>query len=281
MWNHHFMRPSSDQTWSIELELGAELRRLRHQAGKTKRDVSEARLGSREKTYRMESGKGPYKWNDVEALCRLYGASAEHTALLVEMAHATVDRDSTWLESSPRRFGLYLMLEKRATELTAVNGMIPGLLQTTDYHQALLNSSWPLASREAEVSQIKLRQDRQEALWARDGVLVTWLIAEAGLHHRVGTEQVMKEQLERLRTLAGRSGVRILYVPLEAPPGPAMQAPFMVVQTPLGVSIYIETIEGGRILSDPDTVQRYQAATSMAIATARDIREWRSERREH
>ena len=52
----------------VRRQLGVRLRRLRDAAGKTDRDSEEARLASRAKLWRIETGKVPVKVADVRAL---------------------------------------------------------------------------------------------------------------------------------------------------------------------------------------------------------------------
>ncbi|GLY30818.1 DUF5753 domain-containing protein [Kineosporia sp. NBRC 101731] len=268
------MSPEGDQRWSIAAELGAELKAARLRAHHTYADVKLALLGGKEKIWRIETGKGPYKWDHIQALCTFYGIESPRTALFVEMARATEQPDGTWVDSNPARFGLYVLLERRSTQLTSIAGdLMNGLLQTAEYHRAMLDA-WPLDTATAEAEQIKLRQERQETFWNRSDSRLDVIMSQAALEHRVGSQTVMDEQLRRIRFLAERKGVNLRYVPSSSPPHGGMRGNFTLVQTELGTSVYTEHIEGGRLLSEPRIIESYVEAARSAMAASRDIREW-------
>ena len=272
--NIHSMSSDGGQRWTIAAELGAELKVARLRSSKTYADVKLALLGGKEKIWRIESGKGPYKWEHVQALCAFYGIPPQRTSLFVEMARATEQPDGTWVDSNPARFGLYVLLERRATHLTSISGdLMNGLLQTADYHRAMLDA-WPLETATAEAEQMKLRQERQEAFWSRSDLRLDVIMNQAALEHQVGDQSVMDDQLRRIRSLAERDGMTLRYIPSSSPPHGGMRGNFTLVRTELGTSVYTEHIEGGRILSNPRILESYVEAARSARAASRDIREW-------
>src|ERR1700755_659515 len=103
----------------VRRQLGSKLRQLRLAAGKDVRDVTEAKLGSKAKISRIETGKGPVRLADVWALCRFYGADAETTEALSSLVPGT--QQETWWEAIPggvsRYFGLYAGLEAAANSI--------------------------------------------------------------------------------------------------------------------------------------------------------------------
>ncbi len=267
------MSGDTQQKWSIGLELGAALAAARKRARKTKDDVATAHLGSRQKTWRMETGVGPYKVADVRALAELYEVSGQERELWTAMAAAS--EDSTWTEKaevdSPPRFGLFMLIERQAA-ITAVNEeMINGLAQTVDYHCALLDF-WGL---DKPAAQLRLRQDRQEAFWGQESPRLRLILPEAALRHQIGGAAVMQAQINHLRSLAERTGVSVLWVPVSCGPHRAMKGAFTILSTLRGESVYTEHLDGGRILADPDTVQRYKVAAETTAELACDIKEFR------
>jgi hypothetical protein len=271
------MSADTGGSWSVGLELSAELLAARLKTGKSRSDVGKTKIASSQKLWRMETGIGPWKVSDITALCLLYGVADERRFVLEEMARASTQ--DTWTEkfasSSPPRFGLYLSMEARAEVLTVINGeLVPGLMQTAEYHRALLDV-WPLSDNEAETNQMQLRRERQDAFWRREDAQLHVVMAESALAHRVGSAEVMKAQLEHLRSLADRLGVSVRYIPADSPPHAAMKGGFILIQTAQGVSAYLENIHGSQLLSDPATIRRFQEAAKMVAETSRDIREWR------
>ncbi|GAA3598679.1 hypothetical protein GCM10022223_12570 [Kineosporia mesophila] len=209
----------------------------------------------------------------MQALCSLYDVPAAHTSLLVEMAKSTQEKGD-WLESSPQRFGLYLLMEKRATSVTTVTlDVIHGLLQTPEYHEAL-QADYPYPSPDDAVAQRNKRQERQAAFWDRGDACLKVVMSEAALRRLVGSSAIMAEQIIRLRYMARRDGVSIRYIPLDYATAPSLPGAFTLITTELGTSAYTEHLGGGRVLSAPTIVTQARALANLATKASRDIGEW-------
>jgi transcriptional regulator with XRE-family HTH domain len=259
--------------WSVGRELGRELRALREKLGKSLSDVALAKVGSRQKISRMETGIGPWRHADVKLLCELYGLSPLETALFTDMADASGE-NSFSDSSNPARFGLYLRMEGRAQALTVVSlDLVHGLFQTSAYHEAL-QAAWVFPSSAHAEAQIKQRQARQFAFWEREDVRITAVMSEAALINVRGSRAVMEEQVERLRQFARRPGVSIRYMPLGNPATPGLLGPFTLIATQLGEAAYYEHLNGGRIFSDASMVSEFRSAANLSIRASRDIGEW-------
>ncbi|MBT0769479.1 helix-turn-helix domain-containing protein [Kineosporia sp. J2-2] len=259
--------------WSVGAELGRELREIRERRGKTLSDVALAKVGSRQKLSRMETGQGPWRYADVKVLCELYGLSALDTALFCDMALAS--SETTFSDpSNPARFGLYLRMEGRAQALTVVTiDVIHGLFQTPEYHAAM-QQDWIYPSPEHAEQQFKQRQARQIAFWNRQDVHIESVMSEAALKRVVGSRSIMKEQMEHLHLLGQRDGVKIRFIPQDFPSAPGLPGQFTLISTNIGDAAYVEHIDGGRILSNPTVVTDFRNAASLASKASRDIGEW-------
>jgi transcriptional regulator with XRE-family HTH domain len=259
--------------WSVGRELGKELRELREQRGKSLSDVALAKVGSRQKLSRMETGIGPWRHADVKLLCELYGLSPLETTLFTDMADAS--GETSFSDSSnPARFGLYLRMEGRAQALTVVSlDLVHGLFQTSAYHEAL-QAAWAFPSPDHAQAQFRQRQARQLAFWEREDVRITAVMSEAALTNVRGSQKVMDGQVERLRHLGRREGVSIRYMPLADPSTPGLLGSFTLIMTQLGQAAYYEHLNGGRIFSDASTVSEFRSAANLAMKASRDIGEW-------
>src|SRR5262249_44621897 len=182
----------------VRRQLGRQLRRLRDAAGVTEHDVVEAGLASRAKLWRIESGKTAIKIGDVRALCWLYRVDQATTDALANLAQGSIARG--WWEDYghvlPDWFGLYVGLEAAASEIRIYDPeVVHGLLQTPNYLRALFVDSGVDIDEEAVQQQIKLRQERQQALTIRRPPLRVTAILGAGVLARiVGGKRVMAEQ---------------------------------------------------------------------------------------
>ncbi|MDQ4116224.1 MAG: helix-turn-helix domain-containing protein, partial [Actinomycetota bacterium] len=133
--------------------LGAELRRLRGNAGLRLDEVAGRLTCSTSKISRLENGKGIPKARDVEDLMSLYGVRADlEVAMLRRLVQES--RSSGWWESyvdglSTERYVLdnparYAALETDAVAVTTFDvSVLHGLAQTRRYSRALLEQRLP------------------------------------------------------------------------------------------------------------------------------------------
>src|SRR6266568_3434625 len=204
----------------VRRQLGRQLRRLRDASSKTEQDVVEAGLASRAKLWRIESGKTAIKIGDVRALCWLYKVDQATTDALAELAKGTSTR-GWWEEYSdvlPDWFGLYVGLEAAASEIRVYEPeLVHGLLQTPNYLRALVIDSGFDLDEGTIQRQIKLRQERQQALTIRTPPLrITAILGAAVLARPVGSKATMKEQVARLLELDELDHVDIRVMPWNA-----------------------------------------------------------------
>src|SRR3954468_11744523 len=133
--------------------LGAELRRLRNDAGLTLDEVAGRMTCSTSKISRLETGKGIPKVPDVRELMRIYGVGSGDVEIeLLRLVHEA--REHGWWEPladavQPERYvldspGRYPALENDATSAwTFSASLVHGLLQTEDYARAMSNAFLP------------------------------------------------------------------------------------------------------------------------------------------
>ncbi|HWS32456.1 MAG TPA: helix-turn-helix transcriptional regulator [Actinoplanes sp.] len=96
-------------------------------------------------------------------------------------------------------------------------GVIPGLLQVSDYAEAVMRSVYRLSEHaDADlVAAIAGRMARQRVL-AMPGKTFHFLLAEAALSSRLGSPETMLSQIRRIRQEAGRENVTISVIPFDA-----------------------------------------------------------------
>ncbi|MCA1709618.1 MAG: helix-turn-helix domain-containing protein, partial [Actinobacteria bacterium] len=127
-------------------QLGRYLRDLRGQARLTVRAAAATLEWSEGKIWRIETGQTGMRSLDVEAMCRIYGASAETTEALMALAKETKARG--WWHSYgdviPEYFDVYIGLEESASHFSWYESeLVPGLLQTEDYARTVIRSGNP------------------------------------------------------------------------------------------------------------------------------------------
>ncbi len=250
----------------VRRQLGRQLRRLRDASSKTEQDVVEAGLASRAKLWRIESGKTAIKIGDVRALCWLYKVDQATTDALAELAKGTSTR-GWWEEYSdvlPDWFGLYVGLEAAASEIRVYEPeLVHGLLQTPNYLRALVIDSGFDLDEGTIQRQIKLRQERQQALTIRTPPLrITAILGAAVLARPVGSKATMKEQVARLLELDELDHVDIRVMPWNAGGHAAMHiGGFAILDFPDPddpAVVYLESHTGARYLEKPEELTEYR-----------------------
>jgi transcriptional regulator with XRE-family HTH domain len=265
----------------VRRTLGRRLTRLRVASGKSRREVAEAKLGISEPTlHRIETGKVPVTVANVRALCWLYGADASITDALAELALGTSQEE--WWDTNPvipDWFKLYVGLEASASRIFSYDGeVIPGELQTEQYARAVFGAEQP-ADAEAADRHVKLRMQRQQALFARvPGPQVVTILGEGALVRPVGGEAVLKAQIEHLRHAAKRGNVEIRVLPFSVGAHAAMAGAFRIMDfdDPEDPDVvYLENHVGAMYLEEPAEVEEYRRIFQLIRNEAIPVEDYR------
>jgi len=245
------------------LLLGGQLHRLRESRGITAEQAAKAIRGSHSKISRMERGRVGFKQRDVADLLTLYGVidDAERAALLnlAQEAkvpgwwHAYSDVMPAWLEH-------YVGLEAVASAIrTYQTQLVPELLQTDDYARAL-SSSHGASPSEGEIARRReLRASRQEILRG-PGAPELRVVIDEGVLRRMGSGNVVRDQLKYLAEMADHPAVKLQILPFSAGAHPAMGGSFTILrfaERELADVVYVEQLTSGFQLDKPTEVDYY------------------------
>jgi transcriptional regulator with XRE-family HTH domain len=139
-----------------------------------------------------------------------------------------------------------------ATIRTYEETVVPGLLQTAEYAQALfIGGGQPDIER-----RVAARMRRQQIL---DRVKLCVVVEEAALRKQVGGAEVMRKQLLYLADVSVHPAVAIRVLPLSAGAHPAMGGPFVILDFDQDPSIvYQETVAEVSVVESETTVQAYR-----------------------
>ncbi|NJC69747.1 helix-turn-helix domain-containing protein [Planosporangium thailandense] len=266
----------------VRRQLGRRLRRLREAAGKSERDVETAKLLSRTKLWRIESGKTAIKVADVRALCWLYGADAPTTDALAGLAVGTTEQGwwEDYREAVPDWFGLYIGLEAAASEIRIYDPeLVHGLLQTPAYVRALWEAGAGDRSEQAVQGQINLRMQRQRSIRDRVPPLRVAVVLGAGVLARsVGGAQVMAEQVDRLCELSKLDHIDIRVLTWDAGAHAAMHTGAFTIldfdDPDDPAVVYLETHTGARYLERPEELDQYRRIFDLICVKAVPIEEY-------
>ena len=264
-------------------QLGRHLRALRNQAKLTTRLAAQALEWSEPKLWRIETGQTALRSLDVEAMCRVYGASTEVTQGLMVLARET--KTAGWWHPHddviPDWLDLYLGLEEAASRVQSYEPeLVPGLLQTADYARTVLQAEHPDAGGQELARRVQARVARQALLVRVTAPLTAeLLIGEPVLRRPVGGAQIMAEQLTQLTEAALLPNVSIKMVPLRARLHcGVLSGPFVILRFPVNGDgqegeppvVYVPGFTGALYLERPRPIRRYQELYADIAATALD-----------
>jgi transcriptional regulator with XRE-family HTH domain len=241
-------------------ELGALLRAMRTEAGMTVEQVAEALLVSPSKISRLETGQRGASARDIRDLLALYGVTdaglREHLSMI-----AREGKQQAWWQPYDLPYATYVGLEAEATVISDFeSGVVPGLLQTSDYARAVHEAVMPRLSPAVIEQRIEARRTRQSILTRDDEPPKLRAIAdEAILHRVVGGPAVMAAQLDHVIQVCERPNVTMQVIPYAAGAHPALDSTFILLTfaPPMPGVVYVDGLVGQVYLERPQDVQRY------------------------
>ncbi|GAA2352094.1 helix-turn-helix domain-containing protein [Streptomyces sp. XM4011] len=271
---------------AIQRDVGAELRRLRLEAGFATQTAAAKQLKcSQNKISYVESGK---RWPDdalLKRMLKVYGVEEpKRTEILTTIRTGkSIDR-SWWQEPKYRslitgRFGRIFPLEDAAETMWVHSGTyVPGLLQTRDYIEALAAFGQKDESALHRELFVETRLRRQQILTRSQPVTMHALFLESALWPRVGGPEVMKGQLRHLRDMAARENITLRTVPFSAGAAATLGAPFNVFEFSGAHNKTIvmhELSRGDDEMDDPADVRRmrrrFNDLAEAALSTAETV----------
>ncbi|MFJ2900174.1 helix-turn-helix domain-containing protein [Streptomyces sp. NPDC087218] len=165
----------------------------------------------------------------------------------------------------------YLELEREALALSWYdNQVMPGLLQTERYAQAVFRNRIPAYSEEEVAIQTKTRLKRQEILRRPSPPTISFVVWEPVLRLQLTDDEGHTEQLEHLRACAELPGICLQVLPLNHRTHAGLAGPFTLLETPDFQRVaYSETQRGSMLVSDPDGIsilaQKYAMLRAQAL----------------
>ncbi|GAA2951731.1 helix-turn-helix domain-containing protein [Kitasatospora cinereorecta] len=242
--------------------LGQELRRLREIKGMTAEEVAERLLVSQSKISRLENGRRSISQRDVRDLCGVYEVE-DHRIVESLMQMAKDSRQQGWWHAfGDIPYSVYIGLETDAASLRVYESLIvPGLLQTREYAQAVIEGMWPEATPHEIDKRIQIRLKRQDRLTDPVNPLRFWaVIDEALLRRIVGDPRTMNAQLLHLAELSELPHVTLQVLPYDVGAHPGMYGKFAILefQETMDASVvYLEGVTSDLYLEKANDVQSY------------------------
>ncbi|MDQ0941576.1 helix-turn-helix transcriptional regulator [Streptomyces sp. V1I1] len=242
--------------------VGAQLAMFRETAGLTQRELASSINVNLETIASIEQGRRPLKPDLAVRLDRLLETKNALETAVANMPE--IDLIPAWAEQ-------YMDLEREAIALSSYqNQVVPGQLQTESYARAVFRSRIPILDEDEITKRVATRIERQEILQRKNPMSVSFVIWQPVLMLRLGDGETCAEQIRHLRACAELPGVSIQVMPLDRGAHPALDGPFILLETPDHQYLaYAETQRGSQLISDLDEVsilaQRYAMLRTQAL----------------
>jgi transcriptional regulator with XRE-family HTH domain len=253
-------------------ELASQLRDLRKQSGRTVEDVARELLCSPPKISRIETGVRPASLRDVRDLCAIYGVDDSLRDRLMGLAREA-KQQGWWNKYEDIAIDRLIGLEIEAAQVSSYEScVIPWMFQTKEYARAVIRGSLPRIDDHVLDERVAARITRQEII-TRESPPHFWsLVDESSLRRRVGSNQIMRDQLNGMVDLAAIPNMTLQVVPfgLGAHPGLDNTFEFLEFQSGQPPVVYLENMAGGLYLESASDVDRYKEALMHLRAGALD-----------
>lgn len=201
---------------------------------------------------------------EIIAIATILGVSEEERDHMVNVAVAAAQQDGWWRSYGPEavrgNFEDFIETEADASRVCNVEIMlIPGLLQTADYADAIMRTSQDKPDEDVIAVRGQLRQQRQEQLDTEIPLQLQAIIHENALHMPIGGATTMADQLTHILERAAQSATDVQVLPTTAGAYSHMGTAYHLVyfddtETP---AVYIENLNSGLYLEEEPDVAAY------------------------
>ncbi|MBE1598019.1 helix-turn-helix domain-containing protein [Streptomyces stelliscabiei] len=260
--------------------LGQELRRLRELKGMTAEEVAERLLVSQSKISRLENGRRSISQRDVRDLCGVYEVEDQRVVdSLMQMAKDS-RQQGWWHAFGDVPYSVYIGLETDAASLRVYDPqVVPGLLQTRPYAEALIAGALPETTPADIDKRVQVRLRRQERISAPESPLRLWTVLdESALRRVVGNRSLMREQLEHLVEQPQLPHVTVQVIPFDMGAHPGLNGQYAILEFPDASDssvVYIEGVTSDLYLEKPADVQKYSVMYEHLRAQALNVEQSR------
>ncbi|MDF9813755.1 helix-turn-helix transcriptional regulator [Streptomyces sp. SPB162] len=211
--------PTKNNPTARQQRLGAELRKLREQAGMTAREAGAMLAVNPIQISQIESGSSGISEERLRRLAGFY--ECDDPALVDALVGMAGERGKGWWDDYrgvlPPGFQDLAELDYRASFLRTLDIVhVPGMMQTEDYARAVFTYVKPdLPSQDID-ARVEHRLRRRLLFDKDQPPEFTAIIHEAALRIMVGTRKTAHEQLNHLLSLSERQRVTVHVIPFSA-----------------------------------------------------------------
>jgi hypothetical protein len=224
--------------------------------------VARELLCSPPKISRIETGVRPASLRDVRDLCNLYGVDDALRTRLMTLAREA-KQQGWWNRYGDIDIDSLIGLEIEAAQISSYEScVIPWMFQTREYARAVIKGILPEIDDHVLDERVTARLTRQEII-TRESPPHFWsLVDESALRRRVGSAQIMRNQLKAMVELAAISNMTLQVVPFSLGAHPGLNNTFTLLefessQAPV---VSMENMAGSLYLERRSDVDRYKEA---------------------
>ncbi|KJY31350.1 MULTISPECIES: helix-turn-helix domain-containing protein [Streptomyces] len=250
--------------------IGRQVAAARVAKGYTQKQLAELVKVDEETVASIEQGRRRLMPNVAELLDFHLGLPGLLTVAALQMP--ATDVIPPWAEE-------FLDREREAIAISSYeNQVMPGLLQTDAYADAVFRSCVPVLGEEEVAGRTTVRVRRREILRRKEPVMLSFVIWEPVLLLQLGGREVYREQLTHLRACSELPGVSLQIYPLAHSQHPSLDGPFVLLETRDHQRLaYMESQHGSHLTSEPNEVSIVERRYAMLRTQALNPAETRAE----
>lgn len=224
-----------------------ELRRARSAAGLSQEDLGRTINYSGSQVSAVETGQRPPTRDYLVAV----DATLRTGGLFERLLGGLVS-----LDQAPVWFRDWLIIEREATLIRWFEPLIvPGLLQTEAYAQAVITGSGVVDPAEME-KRVVTRMERQRVLTSPTPPVLIALLDEGVIRREIGDPKIMSGQCEYLLKCAEEPNVQINVIPTSAGSYAGLAGPFILAKGRDFETAHLDTPWQAQIMDRRDAVDR-------------------------
>lgn len=237
---------------------GNQIKLWRMQAGVSREQLGKEANYEYETVKSMEQGRRKPALRLLQVADQMFGARG---LLLAGQEYLKPDKFASYSQD-------FIRYEAEAIVLNGFEALvIPGLLQTKEYAEALIGDHCPPLDDETIDARVTARLERQ-ALLDKQTRAFNFLIGEAALRFPVGDKDMHVRQLHHLLEVGKRRNVTIQVVPFGGT-HPGLLGPFVLLETPDHEHlVYEEGQTTGVLYADPPKVSIINQRHAMILRQA-------------
>jgi Domain of unknown function (DUF5753)/Helix-turn-helix domain len=222
------------------------------------------RLGvSPSKISRIETGASGLQPDDVATLLGFYEVPSTKRQELLDLLRRG-DQKGWWERQAglPQLWRALIDFENKATRIQTYEPLIiPGLLQTGEYCEAMLKATDPTLSQAELDNLVASRMARQTVLTRSTAPHFLAVIHEGALRLPVGAPGVMKRQLHHLLSIAERPNIGLRVVPIKAGAHVGLRGMFIILEfAEEPALVHVENQVTGMFLEEEADLAGYRLA---------------------